>query len=73
MPAKKASTATSSPVVWTSMWRSRNSGSKRSRLNLFFRELALANRLLQLEQSLVAGLEAVADPHAPTHVDTVEV
>ena len=28
-------------------------------------DLGLADRLLQPEQSLVAGLEAVADPHAP--------
>ena len=37
-----------------------------ARLDLFLGELdlALVDRLLQLEQSLVAGLEAVADPHA---------
>ena len=50
------------------MWRSRNSGSKRERLDLFLgeRDLAFADRLLQPEQSLVAGLEAVADPHPRT-------
>ena len=50
------------------MWRSRNSGSKRSSawicssVSLILR---LRTRLLQPEQSLVAGLEAIEEPHAP--------
>ena len=66
--AKKVSTATSSPVAWTSIWRSRNSGSKRSSAWICS-SVSLILRLRTVSSSRSSRswrvLRLPEDPHAP--------